>query len=256
MSKNSEAVKKWRKNTKLKVIQSMGGCCQICGYNKCPEAMDLHHIDPTQKEISFGRVTANPKAWKSTIIPELKKCILLCSNCHREFHSGYVVLPEKFCEFDESLISEKINSEMFDHCPICNSTKAVINNYCSVKCCSKGTNNLNNRLVMNIDEEKLIEMVNKGYKRKDIANYFSCSGNTIWLRMKKLNIVSSREKFIWPSPTEIQSYIWKMSLSELSKYLEIPYESIRIFTVKHKLYRPTKDERMAHVLGIEPSSTV
>ena len=50
MSNKSEAVKIWRKNTKQKMIKAMGNHCQICNYNKCPEALELHHIDPSEKE--------------------------------------------------------------------------------------------------------------------------------------------------------------------------------------------------------------
>jgi len=32
MSNKSEYVKRWRKNTKKRIIESMGGECQICGY--------------------------------------------------------------------------------------------------------------------------------------------------------------------------------------------------------------------------------
>ncbi len=137
MSKNSEAVKTWRKNTKLKIIQSMGGCCQICGYCKCPESMDMHHLDPTIKEFTFGKMMANPKAWTSKIIPELKKCILLCANCHREYHAGYVDIPETFCEFDSSFIDERLQRKMNDLCPVCDKGKPIINKHCSVECASQ-----------------------------------------------------------------------------------------------------------------------
>jgi hypothetical protein len=254
MSKSSDAVKRWRKNTKLKVIQSMGGHCQICKYSKCPEALDLHHIDPTKKEISFGRVTANPKAWNTTIVPELKKCILLCANCHREFHAGYVELPEVFSIFDESLITSEINNEMFDLCPVCNNTKAVINNYCSVKCGAKGTNNLDNKIV--IDGEKLTQMVVDGCKRKDMAIFFSCSGETVLRRMKELGISQTRKKIIWPPLEVIQEKLWNMSIVDISKDIDVSYEAVRLFIHRKKLYVPTKLERDAHTLGIEPSSTV
>ena len=45
MSKSSEAVKEWRRNTKLKLIVCMGSKCQIFGYNKSQKALEYHHID-------------------------------------------------------------------------------------------------------------------------------------------------------------------------------------------------------------------
>lgn len=49
MSIKSEYVKKWRKTAKLRIIEAMGGECCICGYKKCPEALALHHLDPSKK---------------------------------------------------------------------------------------------------------------------------------------------------------------------------------------------------------------
>jgi len=91
---NSQYVKDWRKKTKLRIIKAMGGKCQICGYDKCPEAFDLHHLDPNEKEISLSSIRANPKAW-ATIVKELRKCVLLCANCHREVEAGYSVIEVK-----------------------------------------------------------------------------------------------------------------------------------------------------------------
>lgn len=56
--------------------------CSRCGYNECPAALDFHHKDENKKE---RRVTAT--MWKSGLgKDELKKCVLLCSNCHRTQH--------------------------------------------------------------------------------------------------------------------------------------------------------------------------
>lgn len=60
--------------------ESLG--CSICGYNKCGAALDWHHIDHTTKERRISvRTYFSPKGEA-----ERAKCILLCSNCHRELH--------------------------------------------------------------------------------------------------------------------------------------------------------------------------
>jgi hypothetical protein len=66
-----------------------GKCCR-CGYDKCIQALEFHHIDPKQKDtiISSDSITIE-KA-----IEESKKCILICSNCHKEFHAGLWDLSE------------------------------------------------------------------------------------------------------------------------------------------------------------------
>lgn len=101
MSKNSEAVKTWRQRTKEKIVVSMGGKCVLCEYSKCMSALELHHLDPSKKSFSFGGIRANPKAW-NLIVEELKKCILICSNCHREVESKLVDVSQLQSSFDET----------------------------------------------------------------------------------------------------------------------------------------------------------
>ena len=106
MSKKSEHVKTWRRNNKIRMVQSMGGCCQVCGYNKSFSALEFHHLDPNEKEIGLSSIRGNPQGW-SKIIIELRKCILVCSNCHKEIHDGTTEIPESFSKFDESYSNYK-----------------------------------------------------------------------------------------------------------------------------------------------------
>jgi hypothetical protein len=135
MSKRSDAVKRWRKSTKDKIVKAMGGCCQICRYNRCHAALALHHIDPGKKNFGFGAIRASPKNIKK-IIKELKKCILLCHICHTEFHEGLIKLPEKIKILDVSFF-DNIIKEKHDSCPICKKPKLIINRTCSLKCAGK-----------------------------------------------------------------------------------------------------------------------
>lgn len=101
------SVKKWRENAKLAMVESMGGECQICGYNKSHKALEMHHIDPDQKEKSFGQLIAAPQRLEEWF-GELSKCILLCANCHREVHAGVTELPVTYKHFDESVLTSLI----------------------------------------------------------------------------------------------------------------------------------------------------
>jgi len=103
MSKSSEAVIRWRKRLKSKLVAAMGGKCQCCGYDKCQEALEFHHIDPSKKEFSFGAVRAAPKRLE-VISDELEKCILVCSNCHKEIHTGMTRVPENYAKIDRSVL--------------------------------------------------------------------------------------------------------------------------------------------------------
>jgi 5-methylcytosine-specific restriction endonuclease McrA len=83
---NSEAVILWRKRTKLKLVESKGGKCQICGYNKSINALHFHHLDPNEKDFTISGKSVSFEKLKK----EVDKCVLVCSNCHSEIHEGLV----------------------------------------------------------------------------------------------------------------------------------------------------------------------
>lgn len=80
-----------RRKIKLLSIEYKGGKCEICGYNHCPGALDLHHIKGIKK-FTIGE-DGYTHSW-AAIKEELDKCILTCANCHREVHAGLVKLPK------------------------------------------------------------------------------------------------------------------------------------------------------------------
>jgi predicted transcriptional regulator len=80
---NKEVTNRQRK-FKEKCVAYKGGKCEICGYNKCVGALDFHHQDRSEKD--FGIAQKKTYKYDSSIERELDKCMLLCSNCHRELH--------------------------------------------------------------------------------------------------------------------------------------------------------------------------
>lgn len=79
-----DAVSRRRRKLKLLAVDYKGGKCSVCGYKKCVDALEFHHLDPSKKDFGIG--SGITKAW-SKIKKELDKCELLCSNCHKELHS-------------------------------------------------------------------------------------------------------------------------------------------------------------------------
>jgi hypothetical protein len=57
--------------------------CVKCGQNH-PATFDFHHIDSSTKEDSVNRLVKY-RAFKRAM-EEVKKCIVLCANCHRIHH--------------------------------------------------------------------------------------------------------------------------------------------------------------------------
>jgi DNA invertase Pin-like site-specific DNA recombinase len=72
----------WRKRVKLKLVEYKGGVCEKCNYNKCINALEFHHLDPSEKDF-----TISGKSWSfEKLKKEADKCILVCNRCHTEIH--------------------------------------------------------------------------------------------------------------------------------------------------------------------------
>jgi hypothetical protein len=93
---------------KQRAVESKGAKCVVCGYDKCMRALEFHHLDPNRKSFTISAFVAASlnqicvgghfptsadieEIWKK-VSRELKKCVLLCSNCHREVEDGMTEL--------------------------------------------------------------------------------------------------------------------------------------------------------------------
>ena len=80
----TDAVQKRRNKVKELALEYKGSKCSICGYDKCKGALEFHHLSGNDKEFGISS-KGYTRSWKA-IREELDKCILVCSNCHREIH--------------------------------------------------------------------------------------------------------------------------------------------------------------------------
>lgn len=67
----------------LEAIELLGGKCSKCHQIFDPVCYDFHHTDPKEKELTIGE---NMLLGKERLFKEIKKCVLLCANCHRLTH--------------------------------------------------------------------------------------------------------------------------------------------------------------------------
>lgn len=65
--------------------------CHLCRARPHPCALDFHHRDPSTKKFGLSTGCASRK-W-SALCEEIKKCVILCANCHRRV--GFGDLKEK-----------------------------------------------------------------------------------------------------------------------------------------------------------------
>ncbi len=59
--------------------------CVKCGWKEHTEILQFHHRDPKLKELKFARGSI-ANCSKKRILEEIKKCDLLCPNCHMWYH--------------------------------------------------------------------------------------------------------------------------------------------------------------------------
>ena len=88
--RNSDGVVAWRKRSKEKLVAYKGSKCQICGYDKYIGNLIFHHKNPLEKDFAISGKTIS----FDKMLEEVKKCDLLCHNCHGELHAGLVSIPE------------------------------------------------------------------------------------------------------------------------------------------------------------------
>lgn len=55
--------------------------CEMCGYNEHSVALDFDHINPKEKKFSVSHRLQHSTI--KTLIAEIRKCRVLCANCHR-----------------------------------------------------------------------------------------------------------------------------------------------------------------------------
>jgi transposase len=87
----NERVSERRRIVKRKLVEEAGGRCLICGYDRCQQALEFHHLDPSTKEFHLGLKGVTRSLEKSRA--EARKCVLLCSNCHSEVEAGIAAVP-------------------------------------------------------------------------------------------------------------------------------------------------------------------
>ena len=85
-----QAVYKRRKKVRRMAVAYKGGKCARCGYDRCIEALEFHHTDPTKKDFGVSS-KGYTRSWKR-VQEELDKCVMLCANCHRETHAELAAL--------------------------------------------------------------------------------------------------------------------------------------------------------------------
>lgn len=186
--RTQEHVKLWRNRTKERIIASLGGKCCNCGYSRYNGALEPHHIEPSKKEFAFGSILANPKKW-SSIVEELRKCVLLCANCHRELHANVIQHSESWPRFNvvyEVYDSLSLKPRIYDKC-LCGKDKIITKTYCSPICYTTYKFNIPWE---NFDIRQMVEVDKHPISK--IARIIGCSDNAVkkkYLKIKNTTVL-------------------------------------------------------------------
>jgi hypothetical protein len=116
---------------KERSVAYKGGKCVVCGYDKCLAALDFHHLDDTKKDFS---IAACKLSNFEKVRVELNKCILVCSNCHREIHSGLTAVPNgtpRSDYYNEPHHPEGVEPPLRNFCCDCGK---VLKNHTAIRC--------------------------------------------------------------------------------------------------------------------------
>lgn len=100
---SSKRVSKRRQQNSKDVKFYLGGKCCVCSYERCSWALEAHHVNDKDKKFALS-VDGSTRSIRNTLV-EANKCVLLCANCHREYHSGLI---------SKSILSEILKSEQSD----------------------------------------------------------------------------------------------------------------------------------------------
>ena len=175
MSKKTESIKRVQRRKKLFAIEAFGGKCQKCGYNKCPNALEFHHLGNKKEKPTYVIMRWSWEKAKK----ELDNCILVCANCHREIH--YVELNVEIEPRDVKGNQEKLERLRLPwlkkECGYCREsfdTKRKEHKFCSDRC--KG---LASRKVARPTKEELKQLLNDGVAFTKLGKMFGVTDNAV-----------------------------------------------------------------------------
>ena len=187
-----KATTDFRKRRKANLIKVSGNCCNICGYNKIPDALEFHHINPELKE--YGISSSGTCHDLEKDLAEINKCILVCANCHREIHFGLYsldFLKEKKIYLEE--IANILRQEKFEKTGtkeyFCKKCNTPITKYASNGLCSKCV-----KIKQEYPEREELKNLIRNLPFTQIGQLFGVSDNAIKKWCKKYDLPHLKSK--------------------------------------------------------------
>lgn len=178
-NQNSQNVINFVKRRKSNLIKVFHSKCCICGFDGFQEALEFHHVHPEEKIFGITDSSAVTKALAKQL-QEMRKCILVCANCHRGIHAGYIQIPDDYTNFfDEDVANlllsdlDKVKHGQIHYCQRCGKEIASNKATFCVECAR-----LKTRITDRPSREELKQLI-RTTPFTQIANKFGVSDNAI-----------------------------------------------------------------------------
>ena len=203
MTKNSEYVCNHVKKRKRDLISLFSSKCCLCGFDKFQEALEFHHIDPKEKEFGLTNSNAATKSLEKQLA-EARKCILLCANCHRGIHAGYLKLPQTgVIYFNEEkakkLLDENlaIKKGQIRYCERCGKQISIEAKHCSdcARLISRKVDRPSREELKTLIRNKPFTHIAKDYCVSDNAIKKWCIGYGLPSKKKDINAINDEDWF-------------------------------------------------------------
>ena len=206
-----------QRKLKLDCINYKGGKCLSCNYNKYQGALEFHHLDPNEKDFSLSKVkhTTFNKVKK-----ELDKCILLCSNCHKEIHANFI-----FYNTDTKQI-ESIEPIIYKEWKADEALKSTID----IKI-------IEDRLKA---KESLKDIAKSLFISVGYLSTILTANNIYVSRIEEQQEILHPKKIEWPSIEEMSKLVFEKPTQQLSKDLGVSDVAIGKFCKKHNINKPPR----------------
>ena len=178
MSSQSQSVMRSQRKKKLFAVEQFGGKCQLCGYDKCLNALLFHHLDPSMKNKKITPSYIIMRwSWKRAF-EELEKCILVCANCHAEVHY-------KVTDINSKQLSAPIVTKVCERCSQSFETKKAAQMYCGIGCKTLAEQKVN-RIPQKAELQKLIE---RKTPWTQIGKIYGVTDNSMRKWARKYNLI-------------------------------------------------------------------
>lgn len=206
-----------QQNFKKQCLDYKGGKCLSCGYNNYQGALEFHHLNPNEKEFHLASVKHN--SFNNEIKKELDKCILLCSNCHREIHGNVI-------SYDEQT-----------NTVIKNNIKNLIWNPTIKENISLNYEDILSRLKNKISISEIAKDLNIS---KDYLLILLKNNNIYISKIKEQQDILHPKKIQWPPKEELEKLLWEKPTTYIAKELGVSDKAVEKHIKKLGLTKPPR----------------